>query len=140
MSCDFCTITEAPQTHILYEDEATAAFFPHYPATPGHTLLIPRAHITDIYGLDRHAAESLARSTLVLAKAIRAALLPEGLNVITSSGTAASQSVFHLHIHLVPRWTNDRIGNIWPPKQDLNVNIEDDLADRIRREIDNTTA
>jgi histidine triad (HIT) family protein len=99
---------------VIFEDPAVLAFFPKHPAALGHTLIIPRAHVKDLWDLDFDTAAVLARATLDLAHAMRTALRPDGLNVINSSGAAASQTVFHLHVHLVPRWENDRFGAIWP--------------------------
>jgi len=94
--------------------------------------LIPRAHFSDLFSLSKEAAASLAQSTLTVARGIREALHPEGMNVINSAGEAASQTVFHVHVHLVPRWHGDRIGNIWPPKRDLDYQMEEGIAERIR--------
>ncbi|MEU7885933.1 HIT family protein [Microbispora bryophytorum] len=132
-SCSFCSIGQGQEdAQVVYEDVDTVAFFPLHPATPGHTLLIPRAHFPDMFSLDEEAATSLARATLKVARGIREALNPEGMNMINSAGEAASQTVFHVHVHLVPRWHGDRIGNIWPPKRDLDYQVEEGLAERIR--------
>jgi histidine triad (HIT) family protein len=65
-------------------------------------------------------------------RAIQNALEPEGMNLITSSGALAEQSVFHLHLHLVPRWSNDGFGRIWPPEsKSLTESAKEYLADRI---------
>jgi histidine triad (HIT) family protein len=134
--CDFCEIARGEQeAEVVYESPETVAFLPLRPASYGHTLLIPRRHLADLFALDEHTAESLADSTLVVAHALRAALHPAGMNVINSSGEAASQTVFHIHVHLVPRWPDDKIGNIWPPSEPLAEKIEEDLAQRIRAEI-----
>jgi histidine triad (HIT) family protein len=57
---------------------------------------------------------------------------PDGMNLITSSGSAAEQTVFHLHLHVVPRWRNDAIGRIWPPEKPMSEVVKENLADRIR--------
>jgi histidine triad (HIT) family protein len=71
-------------------------------------------------------------------RAIDKALKPEGMNLITSAGKTAEQTVFHLHLHIVPRWQRDGFGRIWP----LDGKFEDadlgDVADRIRRSCDST--
>lgn len=132
--CAFCEIVarEAPAREVFRNDQFMA-FFPTKPATPGHTLLIPLSHIPDIWALDGILAGDMAVVTLHLAEAIRDATRPEGLNIIQSNGKAATQSVDHLHVHLVPRWENDDMGPIWPaksawPKKDLRdalTNIRD---------------
>jgi len=65
-------------------------------------------------------------------RALQKALQPEGMNLISSAGEAASQSIFHLHLHLVPRWKGDRIGEIWPPKKPWSETVKEDMADLVR--------
>lgn len=110
------------------------AFFPHNPATLGHTLVIPRRHIRDIWSLDLRTAERLADVTTQLAAAVKRALEPQGLNIIQSNGEAATQTVFHLHIHLVPRWKGDPVGRLWPPETDYSEKQKDDVWERLRAE------
>lgn len=113
--CEFCKIVNGGgDSRRLSETDRTLAFPPLRPATPGHLLLIPRRHVEDIWSLDQELAEELARETLFLAFVIRDVLRPDGLNVIQSNGAAATQTVRHLHIHLVPRWEGDSMGDIWP--------------------------
>jgi histidine triad (HIT) family protein len=113
--CPFCDIVagDAPAT-VVYEDKVAIAFLPLNPATKGHTLVIPRTHVRDFFELDAGLAASLSTAVLRTANAVRLAVHPEGTNLITSSGTAAQQTVFHLHIHILPRFTHDRVGDIWP--------------------------
>jgi histidine triad (HIT) family protein len=132
-ACEFCEIVrgEAP-AKIVSETEQTLAFFPLNPATLGHTLLIPKQHVATLWELEPDLAVALARALLPLAHAIRTALTPDGFNVINSAGEAASQSVFHLHIHLVPRWFDDHVGEIWPPKTDWARGEEDTALASVR--------
>ena len=114
--CPFCAIVEQrdPDAREVFRDEHVVAFFPLNPATRGHTLIVPHEHVPDIFALARGVAATLARATVRLAHAIRDAFTPEGLNVIQSNGSAATQTVPHLHVHLVPRWPDDAMGPIWP--------------------------
>lgn len=98
----------------VFRNESIVAFFPDKPATLGHTLIVPSCHVPDIWSLDSVTAQALTTATLVVAHASREALSPDGLNVIQSNGEAATQSVFHLHVHVVPRSTGDTMGKIWP--------------------------
>ncbi|MEU7715906.1 HIT domain-containing protein [Micromonospora chalcea] len=134
--CPFCEIVQRrdPDTREIYRNEHVVAFFPLEPATLGHTLVIPRQHIPDIWSLDAETASHLARATLGLSRAIRRATEPEGLNVIQSNGAAATQSVFHLHVHIVPRWANDQLGRIWPPETSYSETQKDEVWERIRNE------
>jgi histidine triad (HIT) family protein len=132
--CDFCLIARGgdPSAEIVCNGETWVAFFPLKPATPGHTLVIPRVHVPDLWSVDATLAADLAIAVVRVGRAIAIALSPEGMNLITSSGEAAEQTVGHLHLHVVPRWRRDGFGDIWPPKRDLpGVNIEG-VADLVR--------
>lgn len=115
--CDFCAIAVGKQpAEVVCEDTSWLAFFPTSPATRGHTLVVPRAHVTDLWQAELTLARDLMEACVKVGVAIRAALQPEGMNLISSAGEVAEQSVFHLHLHLVPRWPDDPVGDIWPPK------------------------
>ncbi|WP_091330252.1 HIT family protein [Micromonospora aurantiaca (nom. illeg.)] len=135
-ACPFCTIVQRRDfdAREVYRDEMAVAFFPLEPATLGHTLVVPREHVPDIWSLDDETASHLARVALRLSRAVRCATEPEGLNIIQSNGTAATQSVFHLHVHIVPRWSGDGLGRIWPPETSYSDRQKDQVWDRIRHE------
>lgn len=129
--CPFCELIQRddPDAREVYRDEHVVAFFPTEPAVLGHTMVVPRRHVADIWELDDETAGHLARSTVRLAGAIREAVHPEGLNIIQSNGEAATQTVFHLHVHLVPRRDGDAMGPIWPEETDYSeVDKDDALA------------
>jgi histidine triad (HIT) family protein len=131
--CQFCQIARGDQSaRLVYESEDTLAFFPLKPATLGHTLVIPKLHYADIWSIDRRVAHEVFESSLRVSKALRAALDPEGLNLINSAGAAATQTVFHFHVHLVPRWKSDRIGDIWPKGDVYTEEMKDDVANTVR--------
>lgn len=133
--CPFCEIVqrEDPDAREVYRDDHVVAFFPLEPATLGHTLVVPRAHVPDIWSLGDETAERVAVATTRLAQVVKHALAPEGLNVIQSNGKAATQTVFHLHVHIVPRWGNDAVGRIWPPETNYSEEQKDDAWERLRR-------
>jgi histidine triad (HIT) family protein len=114
--CDFCAIAQGhdASAEIVCEEEAWVACFPLKPATPGHTLIIPRAHVEDLWQVEPPLGAELMRAVVRVGRAIGAALAPRGMNLITSAGASAEQTVFHLHLHLVPRWPQDDFGPIWP--------------------------
>jgi histidine triad (HIT) family protein len=132
--CPFCAIIqrEDPDAREIYRDEAVVAFFPQEPATLGHTLVVPRRHIDDIWSLDKETATRLAGVTVRLAAVMREALRLEGLNVIQSNGEVATQTVRHLHVHLVPRWEGDALGRIWPPETLYSERQKDAAWERLR--------
>ena len=132
--CPFCEIVqrEDPDAREVYRDEHVVAFFPTEPAVLGHTMVVPREHVPDIWSLSEETAGHLASATVRLAGAIREAVHPEGLNVIQSNGEAATQTVFHLHVHLVPRWIGDAMGPIWPEETDYGEAEKDQTLAAVR--------
>lgn len=131
--CDFCRIVSGEdQADLIYEDESTLAFVPLAPAVRGHTLVMPKRHVVDLLDATDELLGQVISTTRRLAAAIRDALNPEGFNFITSSGKAATQTVFHLHVHIVPRWSHDRMDDIWPPKSTYLEETKDDVAVLIR--------
>lgn len=137
-NCDFCEIVanEEPAREVL-RTASIVAFFPTNPATLGHTLIIPRDHVTDIWSLDRETAHELTDATLRVAQGVRDAIAIDGLNVIQSNGEAATQTVFHMHVHVVPRQDNDAIGRIWPPETSWSEEAKNDAWERIRAAVSN---
>ena len=139
--CAFCAIArgEDSSVEIVCETESWIAFFPKDPATPGHTLVIPRVHVTDLWEVESPLGSELMAAVIRVGRAIDKALKPEGMNLITSSGKVAEQTVFHLHLHIVPRWKRDNFGSIWPIKgkkyEDTTIEA---VADRIRKACDST--
>ncbi len=131
--CDFCGIArnEERAVRVLGTDTAVG-FFPTNPATLGHTLLIPRQHVPNIWHLDDATARDLTIATLRVATAIREALRPEGMNIIQSNGEVATQTVSHLHVHVVPRWSGDAMGRIWPERTDFPDHALGGAQKRIR--------
>lgn len=133
-SCPFCAIVQRddPEVREVYRDDQVVAFFPTEPAVLGHTLIVPRTHVPVIWELRDEDAEHIglliSRMSRVIVKTIGA----EGLNVIQSNGEVATQSVHHVHVHLVPRWTNDAIGRIWPPETNYSEYAKDETWDVLR--------
>lgn len=120
--CIFCKIVNNQIPSVtVYEDEVVKAFLDITQVTPGHTLLIPKKHVPDIFAYDADlAAEVFARIPMV-ARAIKA-FDPriEGMNIMNNNGAVAYQSVFHSHIHLLPRYGKD---------DDFSIQFGDNSAD-----------
>jgi diadenosine tetraphosphate (Ap4A) HIT family hydrolase len=132
--CPFCGIARGadPSVEVVCQSDSWVAFFPDDPATPGHTLIIPRHHVPHLWQADGALAADLMAAVMRVGNAIYAALSPDGMNLITSAGDAAEQTVPHLHLHVVPRWTGDPIGPIWPPKERMADRLREELAAAIR--------
>lgn len=133
--CAFCRIArgEDSSTQIICEDASWVAFFPSEPATPGHTLVIPREHVPDVWSLNPDLGADLMSAVVRVGRAIRSAVTPAGMNLISSSGVAAEQTVFHLHLHVVPRYEGDDIEPIWPPKKHPDEELTEGIAEKIRK-------
>jgi histidine triad (HIT) family protein len=138
MNCVFCRIMkkEIPAS-VVHEDEHSLAFMDLGQVNPGHVLVALKAHAENIYALDDAQAEGLFRAAARVARAIRAAFDPPGLSVYQANGKPAGQTVFHLHIHLVPRHDGDGMALSWPVKNPPREKLEE-AAEKIRREIGRT--
>jgi histidine triad (HIT) family protein len=116
-NCVFCRIVakEIPAA-VVYEDEHALAFMDAGQVNPGHVLVAAKGHAENIYELSDAQAAALLRAAAQVARAIRDAYQPQGLSVYQANGKAAWQSVFHYHMHLVPRHENDGMALTWPAK------------------------
>ena len=110
----FCAIVagRAP-AHRLLEDEHTVSFLNIAPATTGHALVVPKRHAEDLWDLEDEEHARVARAAGRVARLLRVALQPAGLNLVHATGTAAWQSVFHFHLHVVPRYRADELQVMW---------------------------
>jgi histidine triad (HIT) family protein len=115
--CVFCRIVakEIPAA-IVYEDEQTLAFMDAGQVNPGHVLVAAKGHAENLYELNDLQAGALLRTAARVARAIRDAYQPQGLSVYQANGKAAWQTVFHYHMHLVPRHEGDGMTLSWPAK------------------------
>jgi histidine triad (HIT) family protein len=85
------------------------------PAQRGHTLVIPKQHAADLFALPADALYTIARATQHVAHQLQHVVQPDGVNVVQSNGVAAGQTVFHYHVHLIPRFANDHALRLWQP-------------------------
>lgn len=116
--CPFCAIVEGkdPNARVLYRDQKVTAFFPLLPATRGHTLVVPNRHVADHVDLTDAESRELGSAVRRTARAVRSAVSPDGINIIQSTGSAATQTVPHVHFHVVPRWNGDNVSLAWPDR------------------------
>jgi len=114
--CLFCKIVagEIPAT-IVAEDERTIAFMDINPATRGHALVIPRAHVRDVHEIDPEDLKAVAAVAQQIAAKARERLGADGVNLLNSNGSAAWQTVFHFHMHVIPRYEGDPLRLPWVP-------------------------
>ncbi len=114
--CIFCKIVagEIP-AQIVDDDEHTLAFMDIAPATRGHLLVIPKLHTQDLWEIGPDQLRAVAATAQRLALQVRDRLGADGVNLINSCGSQAWQTVFHFHVHVIPRYTGDPLRLPWEP-------------------------
>ena len=115
-NCIFCKIAngEIPST-TLYEDEDFRVILDLGPATRGHALLLPKNHFANLFELDDETSQNAILVAKKMAGKMKDALGADGFNLVQNNGEAAGQTVFHFHMHLIPRYENDNAGILWEP-------------------------
>ncbi len=116
--CIFCKLANGIiPTNSIYEDEDFNVILDAAPATKGHALILPKEHADNLFEL----SEEMAAKVLVLAKKLATHMTEklgcDGLNVVQNNGTVAGQTVFHFHMHLIPRYNNDEQKIAWAPRE-----------------------
>ena len=109
-SCIFCQIVakQAPSS-LLYEDETVMAFLDIRPLNRGHTLVIPKEHYVDIFDTPDRVLATVHVASKLLADAVKKATDADGISIIQQSGKAAGQDIFHIHVHVVPRFLGQKL-------------------------------
>lgn len=130
--CIFCKIAngEIPSA-TLYEDEDFRVILDLGPASKGHALILPKTHAANIYEL----ADETAGKAMILAKHMASKLTDamgcEGFNIVQNNGEIAGQTVFHFHMHLIPRYKGDKVGLTWTPGK-LTDEVKDEILAKIK--------
>lgn len=128
-NCIFCKIAngEIPSADV-YEDEDFRVILDLGPASKGHALILPKTHAANLFELP----DELAEKAIIVAKKVGAKLVEalgcDGLNVVQNNGEAAGQTVFHFHMHLIPRNNGDQVGVTWNPGELSDEDKEEILA------------
>ena len=114
--CLFCRIAagDIPSTRV-YEDERTIAFMDINPGSRGHLLVIPRAHSADLLEIDPEDLAAVALTAQTMEQRVKDKLAADGINLINSCGPLAWQTVFHFHMHVIPRYEGDTLRLPWQP-------------------------
>lgn len=114
--CIFCKIAngEIPSTTI-YEDDDFRVFFDIAPASKGHCLIVPKEHFDNVFEMNEETAGKLFVLATKVAGSLKKELNLEGLNIVQNNGTIAGQTVFHFHMHMIPRYTGDTVNVGWKP-------------------------
>ncbi len=135
IDCVFCSIAKAVlPAHVVYEDRDLIAFLDTHPLFPGHVLLCPREHYVTLMELPKDLAGATMLTTQLLAKAVESALDAEGSFIAINN--RVSQTVPHLHIHVVPRRRRDGLkGFFWPRQKYQDEAAKEAVRDAIEREV-----
>jgi len=143
-NCVFCNIIQGEaQAYLVYQDELVSAFLDISPINDGHVLVVPNVHAADLATLEDETAKQMFVTAKRLAAALRAALSGvEGINLLLADGQMAGQTVFHSHLHVIPRFAGDGVGfphgnRQNPPTEAAMASICERLSERLRS-IDNS--
>jgi len=122
-NCIFCKIAngEIPSTTV-YEDESFRVIFDIAPASFGHAIILPKNHAADIYEVSEEDASKIFVVAKKVATALKQVLHCDGVNILQNNGVIAGQTVFHLHVHIIPRYEDDTVTISWKPGE---ANIEE---------------
>ncbi|MEU6227483.1 HIT domain-containing protein [Streptomyces sp. NPDC047042] len=116
MSCTFCRLIHEDTARWVFRGQLASAFAPLNALAPGHTLVIPTSHYTDIFDTPSEVLPGIMALVQRVAVEMRTTLAAGGVNILNASGPGSEQSVPHLHFHVVPRWPDDGFST-WPTQQ-----------------------
>lgn len=128
--CIFCGIVagDIPSKKVL-ETDTCLAFLDIFPANRGHTLVIPKVHVADIFAADAKTYSAVASTAKEVADLVTQKLSSDGVSIFQMNREAGWQTVFHLHMHVIPRWKNDELHKPW----DIAPASEDSLSEVLRQ-------
>lgn len=123
--CIFCKLANGViPTNSLYEDDVVKVIFDAGPASSGHVLILPKEHFDNVYALDDDTAAHVFQVAVKVAKALKEGLNLEGLNIVQNNGEIAGQTVFHFHMHIIPRYKGDTVNVGWKLGEVTDEEIE----------------
>ena len=133
--CIFCKIAdkEADAT-VVYEDSHTVAFLDIHPLNPGHTLVIPKKHYANMLEMPSEDARRVFASVHKVMKGVQKASAADGISIGQSNGRAASQEVFHMHVHIIPRFNHEMMSG-FPNRKTTQRKELDEIGKRIKAAI-----
>jgi len=134
--CVFCRIVAGQiPAEVVCEDENTLAFMDLGQVNPGHVLVATKPHVENVFGLDDNLAAAVFRTVARVARASRTAFDAPGMTLLQANGKAGAQTVFHFHIHVLPRWENDGMSLAWPAKNPAREILKS-YGDKVRMSLD----
>ena len=138
VSCIFCNIINGTiPSEKVYEDEHVYAFMDITPVAKGHLLLIPKVHRENVYDMTEDEAANLFRAVPKIANALKAEFQPAGMNLLQNNGSHAGQTVYHFHLHFIPRYDEkDGFDWTWNPQVDtFTPEVLGNLASQLRERL-----
>ncbi len=133
--CVFCEIVAGNERAVkVYEDEVCVAIMDIAPVNRGHLLVIPKRHYDTVFEMPFDEAAHVFGVACLMAKAVKEAVEAEGVNILQNNGRAAWQHIFHVHVHVIPRWIGDRIEVYWPAERSDYDELEV-IATKIREKV-----
>ena len=130
--CIFCDIVAGKlPAYKVHEDDLFIAILDRFPVNPGHTLIIPKFHAEDMFGLCEKEAPQIMPFAVKIANKIKESLKPAGFNILQNNGRAAGQVVFHYHMHVIPRYNCDGI-KIHPKSEDVSQTELEEVAAKLK--------
>jgi len=134
-NCIFCRIVnkQAPSS-VIYEDDAVMVFLDIRPLNIGHTLVIPKDHYVDIFDIPETLLSQIHTVSKQIASAIKKATQADGISIIQQNGKAAGRDIFHIHLHVVPRFEGQKLPLFSDLKEVERVKL-DAMAEKIRQQL-----
>ncbi|MDH7564476.1 MAG: HIT family protein [Candidatus Bathyarchaeota archaeon] len=134
-NCVFCMIVEKKvPASLVYEDKHTIAFMDNHPVNEGHTLVIPKKHYATIYTLPERETARLCRVVKKVACEVKKAINPDGITISQQNERGAGQDVFHVHVHIIPRYAGQRMPRFEELKEEAREKL-DCAAAKVRQHI-----
>lgn len=132
-NCIFCKIAagEIP-SRTLYEDDSFRVILDISPASKGHAIILPKNHAANIYEISEEDAGKIFVVAKKVAAVMKDVLHCDGMNILQNNGEVAGQTVFHLHVHLIPRYEGDQLQIKWTP-QKMGDELLEELAQEIQK-------
>tara|TARA_Y100000590_G_scaffold103424_1_gene117522 strand:- start:3947 stop:4366 length:420 start_codon:yes stop_codon:yes gene_type:complete len=131
--CVFCEIINRDRpASIIFENDFLISFLDRYPLNRGHLLVVPKEHYQYLTDMENNDVARLFEIVNMLSKHVWKTVAADGLNISQSNGLAASQDIFHVHIHIIPRFINDTDNDSWPTRKNITEEELDNLASLIK--------
>ncbi len=134
--CIFCKIINKEfDANIIYEDDYIIAFLDKFPSSLGHTLIVPKKHVSNIFELDNDTGNKIFSKAIDISKKMKKVLNINDINILQNNGVLASQTVFHFHMHIIPRYENDDVNIKWKTTSPTDDDIKLFMAKMKTKEV-----